>query len=306
MEGFGQTETTLTTDGHWSISISEDGIATLRVDRGFDNNGNPRTDRDVLKYNGNAFSCYQAEQEESVKIYRCNHTTDDYTMWDVKEHKDPCVVAGYTTYICPNCQREETVVIPATGEHNYKNEEIVPATCTTAGYTIHSCDCGDSYKDTYFVATHNFVDGRCSCGVEEGKTMETATYVFSNYPAGSKDTSINVGEEHLLAEDAKLTISTNCYFATKELRIFKNGITEFNFTEAVATIIITAYDYRPDDAFNALDVRVSTDGINWSDWQTKTISGVEYADYTFTFESANYVQIRSAYTYVSQITINPA
>ena len=38
-------------------------------------------------------------------------------------------------------------------KHEYK-EEIVSPTCTEDGYTIHSCECGDSYIDNYVAAKH--------------------------------------------------------------------------------------------------------------------------------------------------------
>lgn len=68
--------------------------------------------------------------------------------------------------------------------HNYTTS-IVDPTCTTQGYTLHTCSmCGDKYKDTYMDATgHNYVEGErnysCSkCGKSEcdGFTFKTATY----------------------------------------------------------------------------------------------------------------------------------
>ena len=37
-------------------------------------------------------------------------------------------------------------------------DTVVPATCNEQGYTLHRCDCGYEYKDTFVPkTTHNFV-----------------------------------------------------------------------------------------------------------------------------------------------------
>lgn len=47
-------------------------------------------------------------------------------------------------------------------EHVYESEVVAP-TCEEKGYTLHTCKCGESYKDTYVNALgHNFVDGACA------------------------------------------------------------------------------------------------------------------------------------------------
>ena len=61
-----------------------------------------------------------------------------------------CTVDGYTgdTW-CLGCQRKiaegETLTAPG---HNYSSVVTDP-TCTEQGYTTHTCECGDSYVDTY-------------------------------------------------------------------------------------------------------------------------------------------------------------
>ncbi|MGM9523402.1 MAG: leucine-rich repeat protein [Faecousia sp.] len=54
-------------------------------------------------------------------------------------------------------------------EHSYQTSVVSP-TCTQGGYTLHSCACGDSYRDCYVDALgHNFVNGICTrCGIKEG------------------------------------------------------------------------------------------------------------------------------------------
>ena len=80
---------------------------------------------------------------------------------------------GYTKYTCIHCgdtynsnytstsgsgstgnngsSNNNTPTIPSTPSHtcNYVVESVVPGTCTTKGYTVYACSCGDSYKDDY-------------------------------------------------------------------------------------------------------------------------------------------------------------
>ena len=49
----------------------------------------------------------------------------------------------------PGCTASETAPIPkTTHSHTYTTKKVA-ATVTTQGYTLHTCSCGDSYKDTY-------------------------------------------------------------------------------------------------------------------------------------------------------------
>ncbi len=72
-----------------------------------------------------------------------------WSDWDVTLEAT-CTTAGSKTRACTRtcrgvkCTASETETIAATG-HNYKPIKILP-TCTTSGYTEHTCSrCGDSY-----------------------------------------------------------------------------------------------------------------------------------------------------------------
>ena len=54
---------------------------------------------------------------------------------------------------------------PTHTEHTY-TETVIDPTCTAHGYTLHTCTCGESYKDNYKpTVSHNFIDGVCkNCG----------------------------------------------------------------------------------------------------------------------------------------------
>ena len=59
------------------------------------------------------------------------------------------------------------------GEHTHSYvETVVEPTCTTKGYTLYKCACGDEYKDNEKnELPHNYVDGVCTvCGDEITET----------------------------------------------------------------------------------------------------------------------------------------
>ena len=53
--------------------------------------------------------------------------------------------------------------------HSYYYDYTVSPTCTSDGYTVYSCSCGDYYYDDYTAATgHDFSDGYCiNCGAAD-------------------------------------------------------------------------------------------------------------------------------------------
>lgn len=54
----------------------------------------------------------------------------------------------------PTTQPQET----SPHEHSYSESKVQP-TCTQEGYTLHTCQCGDSYKDTIIAATpHTYLE----------------------------------------------------------------------------------------------------------------------------------------------------
>ena len=78
---------------------------------------------------------------------------------DVTKHsaKDAtCTEIGWNAYeTCSRCDYSTYAEIPATG-HNY-NAVVTKPTCTSQGYTTHTCHCGDSYVDSYVAALgHTF------------------------------------------------------------------------------------------------------------------------------------------------------
>ena len=67
--------------------------------------------------------------------------------------------------------------------HNYASKVVQP-TCTVQGYTIHTCSCGNSYKDSYVNALgHSYSGGACTrCGQKAPNYTQTSgvRYVLSD------------------------------------------------------------------------------------------------------------------------------
>lgn len=143
-----RTETTLSANSSWSISITNAGVATIKAQ------GN--NSRNLLKYNSSSsiFACYASGQLD-VSIYKLVESTD----------------SGET--VC---------------KHTNTTTTTNAATCTVGGSTVVTCnDCGTTVSSTPITAPgHTYVDGACSvCGEEEPDEL-TKTYTFSDYTAGTQ------------------------------------------------------------------------------------------------------------------------
>ena len=108
---------------------------------------------------------------------RCGETYTDAETdalghdWDEGEvTKEPTEAEeGVKTITCTRCGVKRTESIPVK-EHVHAYTDIVTApTCTEAGFTTHTCACGDSYVDSEVSALgHDFQDSVCTrCGAED-------------------------------------------------------------------------------------------------------------------------------------------
>ena len=82
-----------------------------------------------------------------------------------------CTERGYTTHTCECGESYVDTYVVAFG-HEYETVVTAP-TCTERGYTTHTCECGDSYIDTYVNKLgHNFVSDVCQgCLAETSKGL---------------------------------------------------------------------------------------------------------------------------------------
>ena len=77
-----------------------------------------------------------------------------------------CTEAGVTTYTC-ECGDTYTEEIAALG-HSFRSSVTTAPTCTEAGVTTYTCDCGDTYTEEIAALGHSFADGTCTnCGEPE-------------------------------------------------------------------------------------------------------------------------------------------
>ncbi len=92
---------------------------------------------------------------------------------------DKCIrriIDESTEYAAP-MQKKKADLISGLHEHSYKTK-VVKATCIAKGYTIHKCDCGYEYRDTYTpLVDHKFkiiggVEPTCTTDGREDKTCE--------------------------------------------------------------------------------------------------------------------------------------
>ena len=76
-----------------------------------------------------------------------------------------------------------TISFATAHTHNYASKVVQP-TCTAQGYTMHTCSCGNSYKDSYVNALgHSYSGGACTrCGQKDPNYTQTSgvSYVLSD------------------------------------------------------------------------------------------------------------------------------
>ena len=236
----------------------------------------------------NYFAWYKSGQKQNltlIPVQKCEH---ENTTTVSKEAT--CTEEGYIgRVICAACGEvlEAGETITATG-HKYETKVTAP-TCTEAGYTVHTCACGDSYTDNEVEATgHNYVDGTCSaCGKDEETTVIiNTTYTFSDYAAG---TQYAENEVHVL--DNNVTITTTDAHFTSELRLYSsstnNGYAVIESTHPIKTIGV--------NAGNKVDVLVvygSEDGATWTEIARIEVTSTSYKDYSVELEKTyNWIKL---------------
>lgn len=149
--------------------------------------------------------------------------------------KDPTETENGSKYqICATCGNKKTGVIPALGHtHNYSSV-ITPPTCTSKGYTTHSCSCGDSYEDTYVnMIPHSYQNGVCSiCSATDPSAPTFTTEDFSNLI--TKLTSgVYSGKDRYIKICEALNIYNSFSEATKasvsgKYKALKNIVAQYN------------------------------------------------------------------------------
>ncbi|MCM1350393.1 MAG: leucine-rich repeat protein [Prevotella sp.] len=113
-------------------------------------------------------SCKKHKHDYKLSVVEATCTEQGYTLHtcscgeSYKDNYTEKVDHHYQNGSCIYCGKEE----PHT--HSYTTS-VVPPSCTEEGYTLHTCSCGESYKDNYTdKVPHTYQDGFCiHCGERE-------------------------------------------------------------------------------------------------------------------------------------------
>lgn len=116
------------------------------------------------------YSCVCGEKsDETFKVgTRLSHTYDQKNT-DAAYLKSEATCKNAATYhyscVC-GAKGSKTFTSGAKKEHVYTSSSVVAATCKSGGYTLHTCECGHSYKDnlTSKSYNHDFALGRAQQG----------------------------------------------------------------------------------------------------------------------------------------------
>ena len=92
------------------------------------------------------FTCTICGHTEIGAYTEPQHTFGEWVI----EAAPTCQNIGMEKRACEYCGYEEKQVIAP--QHVYNNVTVVEPTKFNSGYTLHACDCGDSYKDTFVSA----------------------------------------------------------------------------------------------------------------------------------------------------------
>ncbi len=106
------------------------------------------------------------------------------------------VLIGCTAGIFVACDKDDADVSDGNSSsshtHNYSTQ-VTPPTCIAQGYTLHSCSCGDSYKDDYENALGHSFTAYVSNGDATYDSDGTETATCGRNGCNAEDTRTDVG-----------------------------------------------------------------------------------------------------------------
>lgn len=121
------------------------------------------------------YTCACGDQYVDNETAAKGHTWADW----VTDKEPTTSEEGVEKRSCIHCdalEERDIAKLPAGHIHSY-TEKTVAATCTTGGYTLHTCTCGVSYKDNEKAATgHHYTDKvTAPTCTADGYTLHTCT-----------------------------------------------------------------------------------------------------------------------------------
>lgn len=162
---------------------------------------------------------YEDSEYSAPITYTSKYTPHTHT-WDggTVTLAPDCDSEGTMTYACTGCSETRTEAIAPTSEHVDANEddvcdacggtmhvhvyvtEVYSATCGADGYTLHSCECGYSYKSDVVASTGAHADSNADdyCDFCELYCLvELDFYVFNDLHGSFMDTADQPGVDEL-------------------------------------------------------------------------------------------------------------
>ena len=301
-----RTETTLSDNSSWSITIAADGVATIKAQGS--------NTRNWMRYNSSSslFACYGSGQAD-ICLYvetetggnepECEHTGEKSYGKSDNEH----------WLICSDCNQE---IADSRTEHDNTESEKNDATCTSTGSVTYTCnDCGNVVNATLPTIAHNYVDdGACSmCGAiavfEFGENNETTGHKETTSAITTYNEEVN-GYTFSLSLTADDKVYKDCFdekgngclkLGTKSVA----GVFSFTVPNNVKSVIIRVSGYKDAKAvisinngeakeINALSNDGEYEAITVDTTSTKTIS--------FTTASGGYRAMVNSIAYIADET----
>ncbi len=109
-------------------------------------------------------------------------SSDRYPSFSANKIADAATSSNYPAHLYAKAQEETP------HEHSYAAEVIAP-TCKDQGYTKHTCECGDSYNDTYVDVTDEHSFGEWSSPDAAGRQVRSCTVCGRNEYKYAEETS---------------------------------------------------------------------------------------------------------------------
>lgn len=126
------------------------------------------------------FTCSRCNTTKTETVKANGHSYGDWII-DLEATETS---TGSKHRDCSACGNTETLEIPIVGHEHKYNSVVTAPTCTSEGYTTHTCGCGDYYVDSYKdYLDHKYVNGVCSsCGQNDPNFVpSTPTYSTDDF-----------------------------------------------------------------------------------------------------------------------------
>lgn len=141
---------------------------------------------DIINYNGNGHTVFViGVSGNTVTIAECNFDNHCKIAWGRQLQKSQFTNL-LNVYVAPyELDTGSSTPVNPPHTHSYTTKVTAP-TCTERGYTTHTCECNDSYNDTYVNALGHDYDKSIvntpSC-TKAGKALYTCSRCTSSYYA---------------------------------------------------------------------------------------------------------------------------